>query len=82
VGVQVKTYVFEPVGMDVYDRRKYQPEPGSIVVKVQPRGCPRNGTMGHCYVVPVEQFDRIRQNQNGVLVLQNSLKFHKVMRLT
>lgn len=43
-------YVFEPVGWDVFDRRENQPAPGTLVVKVQPAGCPRNGTMGHCFV--------------------------------
>ena len=45
-----KTYVFTPVGVDIWDRRSHQPEPGTLVVKTQPYGCPRNGTMGHCYV--------------------------------
>lgn len=43
-------FVFEPVGFDVFDRRPNQPKPGTVVVKVQPFGCPRNGTMGHCFV--------------------------------
>jgi hypothetical protein len=45
-----KTYVFKPVGLDVFDRRSHQPKPGTVVVKTQPYGCPRNGTMRHCYV--------------------------------
>lgn len=44
------TFTYEPVGMDIWDRREYQPARGDVVVKVQPQGCPRNGTMGHCYV--------------------------------
>jgi len=44
------TYLYRPVSWDVFDRRSHQPEPGTLVVKVQPTGCPRNGTMGHCYV--------------------------------
>lgn len=47
-------YRYEPVGMDVWDRRRHQPEPGTRVVKTQPFGCPRNGTMGHCYVEDAE----------------------------
>lgn len=43
-------YIYRPVGLDVWDRRPNQPEPGTVVVKTQPSGCPRNGTMGHCYV--------------------------------
>ena len=46
----MKTYKYEPVGLDVFDARDNQPAPGTIVVKTQPYGCPRNGTMGHCYV--------------------------------
>lgn len=45
-----RVYRFEPVGMDVFDRRANQPARGTLVVKTQPHGCPRNGTMGHCYV--------------------------------
>ena len=47
-------YVFTPVGMDRWDRRANQPEAGTRVVKIQPAGCPRNGTMGHCYVADAE----------------------------
>lgn len=62
-----REYRFIPVGVDVWDRRENQPLPGTIVVKVQPAGCPRNGTMGHCYVADAD---------TGVfygLVLENSL---------
>ena len=62
-----KYFRFEPVGLDIFDRRRNQPEPGTIVEKVQPRGCPKNGTMGHCFVAPVD-------NHNAfALVLVNSL---------
>lgn len=43
-------YRFTPVGFDAFDRRPHQPAAGDLVVKTQPTGCPRNGTMGHCYV--------------------------------
>ena len=66
----VKKYIFQPVGVDIYDRREHQPEPGAIVVKTQPYGCPKNGTMGHCYVVPADGTG----NQYGSLVLEASLK--------
>lgn len=68
-------YRFEPVGLDVWDRRQYQPEPGTLVRKVQPHGCPRNGTFGHCYVVPLSATtdDRGRWSVSPVLVLVNSL---------
>lgn len=49
-----RTYTFKPVGCDIWDRRANQPEPGTIVRKCQPHGCPRNGTMGHCYVEDAE----------------------------
>ena len=45
-----KVFKFNPVGMDLYDRRPHHPAPGTEVVKTQPAGCPRNGTMGHTYV--------------------------------
>ena len=47
-------YRFNPHGPDVWDHRDNQPEPGAIVRKMQPYGCPRNGTMGHCYVEDAE----------------------------
>jgi hypothetical protein len=49
----VTEYVLEPVGLDAWDSR-VRPFAGQRVVKVQPRGCPRNGTMGHCYVETVD----------------------------
>lgn len=49
-----RAYTFEPVGLDVWDRRANQPERGTRVVKTQPAGCPKNGTMGHCYVEDAE----------------------------
>lgn len=48
------SYRFEPVGADVWDRRRNQPEPGAVVVKTQPAGCPRNGAMGHVFVADAE----------------------------
>jgi hypothetical protein len=63
-----KVFIFEPVGFDVFDRRAHQPQRGTHVRKTQPYGCPRNGTMGHCYVEDAE---------DGTfygLVLQASLK--------
>lgn len=49
-----RVYRFQPVGLDVFDRRPNQPEPGTLVVKTQPAGCPKNGTMGHCFVKDFE----------------------------
>lgn len=54
---RVRVYEFQPAGMDVFDRRKGQPEPGTMVVKTQPPGTPRNGTMGHCFVQDAESGD-------------------------
>lgn len=51
---QPTRYTFRPVGLDVWDRRDNQPAPGTIVVKTQPYGTPRNGTMGHCFVADAE----------------------------
>lgn len=45
-----RTYTFRPVGLDLLDPNPYHPEPGTRVRKTQPHGCPRNGTMGHCYI--------------------------------
>jgi hypothetical protein len=47
-------YTFQPVGADIWDRRPNQPAIGTRVVKVQPAGCPRNGTMGHCFVADAD----------------------------
>jgi hypothetical protein len=48
-----RKYRFEPVPFDQFvSPRPF--EAGRIVVKVQPYGCPRNGTMGMCYVGDAE----------------------------
>lgn len=65
---RTRVFVFEPVGMDVFDRRAHQPEPGTRVVKTQPFGCPKNGTMGMTYVQDAET------GQFYGLVLLNSLR--------
>lgn len=61
-------YIFEPVGLDRFDARPHQPAPGTRVVKTQPYGCPRNGTMGFCYVNDAET------GRFYGLVLLNSLR--------
>ena len=61
-------FVFQPAGIDSWRPTANQPAAGAIVIKVQPFGCPRNGTMGHCYVRPVD--DATARN---CLVLLNSL---------
>lgn len=66
---RVRVYRYEPVGVDVFDRRPFQPKPGTIVVKTSGgAGAPKNGVMGHCFVKDAE---------TGVfygLVLVNSLR--------
>ena len=48
---KVRQYRYEPVGMDIFDARKYQPARGTLVVKCSGgAGAPKNGTMGHCFV--------------------------------
>lgn len=48
-----REYLIEPVGFDAFDPR-VRNYAGRRVVKVQPAGCPKNGTMGHCYVQTVD----------------------------
>jgi hypothetical protein len=48
---EADVYRFEPVLMDLTVERV---ERGQLVVKIQPYGCPRNGTMGQCYVADLE----------------------------
>jgi hypothetical protein len=45
-----KVFTFQPVGLDLFDARPNHPAPGTQVVKHQPYGCPRNGTMGHAFI--------------------------------
>lgn len=52
-----RVYVFEPVGLDSFDARPNHPTRGTRVVKTQPYGTPRNGTMGHTYVQDAETGD-------------------------
>lgn len=50
--MSARAYTYRPVGMDAYRPCAGGLQAGTRVVKVQPHGCPKNGTMGHCYVVP------------------------------
>lgn len=45
-----KHYVYDPVLFDQMHERKVPLAAGTVVRKVQPHGCPKNGTMGQCYV--------------------------------
>jgi hypothetical protein len=45
-----RVYRFEPVLFDRLNPPAGRDiKPGELVVKIQPYGCPRNGTMGMCY---------------------------------
>jgi hypothetical protein len=64
---KARKFIFEPVGLDRFE--KCVPiKRGTRVVKIQPYGCPRNGTMGHCYIGDADTGEFIG------LVLLGSLK--------
>ena len=50
----MKKYIYQPVGLDIFDARPHQPKAGTLVVKCQPAGTPKNGTMGHCFIADAE----------------------------
>lgn len=54
MGKRKRVYVFEPVLFDRLSSAKHMPEPGARVVKTQPFGCPKNGTMGMTYVAAAD----------------------------
>lgn len=47
-------YTFNRNGMDIVDPRSYQPADGTKVKVIQPFGCPKNNTMGQCYVATLK----------------------------
>lgn len=47
---KARKYIYEPVLFDATSRHLSMLKPGTVVVKIQPHGCPRNGTMGFTYV--------------------------------
>jgi hypothetical protein len=53
---RMRKYVFDPVGWDTFFKHSATPPTGTIVVKYQPYGCPRNGMMDHCYVRGVDGY--------------------------
>ena len=62
-------FVYDPVLMDrISPPAGRQIEAGTVVVKIQPWGCPKNGTMGMTYIGDAETGDFIG------LVSLNSLK--------
>lgn len=51
-GKKVRVFKYDPV---LFDRLNVSLlEPGDLVVKTQPYGCPKNGAMGMCYVQDAE----------------------------
>ena len=63
-----KLYVYDPVLFDRLNPTAGRSiEPGTVVRKIQPHGCPRNGTMGMTYIGDAETGDFIG------LVMLNSL---------
>jgi len=62
-----RVFIYEPVGLDAWEG-KHPEHVGRRVIKTQPSGCPRNGTMGHCFIAEVTSGHLIG------LVLENSLK--------
>jgi hypothetical protein len=64
-----RKYVYNPVGMDVYDACTDLIK-GDVVRVVNKYGCPKANTMGHCYV------NRMDGSFAG-LVLTNSLEVLK-----
>jgi len=65
---KVRVYVYEPVGLDLWDAKPHGPKRGDRVVVTQPYGTPRNGTMGMTYVNDAES------GEFRGLVLKKSLK--------
>lgn len=63
----MQLYEYQPVGWDIFDPRTHL-QRGDRVVKIQPAGTPKNGTMGHCFVGDPETRDFIG------LVLVKSLR--------
>jgi hypothetical protein len=49
-----KRYIFQPTGLDLFDPKPHQAPAGTVVVKTQPHGCPKNGTMGFTYIKDAE----------------------------
>jgi hypothetical protein len=47
---KTRIYRYEPVLFDMFTKRAVEIPDGARLVKTQPFGCPKNGTMGMCYV--------------------------------
>lgn len=70
---RTRVFTFKAVGWDKFRPHANTPDDGTRVVKTQPHGCPRNGTMGHCYVADADT------GEFYGLVLLNSLTATKEM---
>lgn len=51
---RTRVFFFRAVGWDKFRPHAGTPDDGTRVVKVQPAGTPRNGTMGHCFVADAD----------------------------
>lgn len=47
-------YIYEPVLFDRYQQNTKDIVPGTRLRVIQPRGCPKNGTMGMAYTETLE----------------------------
>lgn len=47
-------YIYEPVMFDRYQENTRGLQPGLRLRVIQPKGCPKNGTMGMCYTETLE----------------------------
>ena len=43
-------HIFQAAGWDVFDPKPNTPANGTEVKVCQPFGCPKNGTMGFCFI--------------------------------
>lgn len=63
------TYTLNPVGLADLTDKRVMAHKDAEVRKIQPYGCPRNGTMGHCYVERVDTGEFI-----GLVLLTSLVK--------
>jgi len=68
--VKGRTYKYVPVFMDKWSDNAGHVPSGTLVKVIQPYGCPKNGTMGMCYV------DNADTGEFIGLICINSLQKH------
>lgn len=51
---RARKYVYDPVLFDRFAPHLAGLKKGDLVIKTQPSNCPRNGTMGMCYIADLE----------------------------